>query len=70
MPDVDFMPPLPPSNEKRKGPRRLGIGRRTHGERRTTSIPAPPDGPNAQRHAREEQRRALKRRLLFDRRAL
>ena len=70
MPAVDVMPPFPPSDEKRKGPRRLGIGRRIHGERRTTPIPAPPDGPDAERQAREKQRRARKRRLLFDRRAL
>ena len=70
MPTPAVMPPFFPSDEKRKGPRRIGIGRRIHGERRTTPISALPDGPDAGWKARQKQRRALTRRLLLDRRAL
>ena len=61
--------PSPPSDEKRKGHRRIGTGRRTRGERRLIPMPAPPDDPDVDPKTRQKQRRVQKRRTLADRRS-
>ena len=61
-------PPSRPTDEKRKGPRRTGIGRRILGERRMNPLSEPPAGSEAELKARQKQRRARKRRVLPDRR--
>ncbi len=58
-----------PSEEKRKSQRRRGLGRRIHGDRRTTEQPNPPAGATSTWKARLGQRRDGKRRTISDRRA-
>jgi len=57
------------SEEKREGPRRSGLGRRIHGERRMTELPHPPAGFASAWKARQRERRVTKRRIIPDRRA-
>jgi hypothetical protein len=53
--------------ERRKGPRRAGKGRRTHGDRRVEDVEPTADVPfDPPRHG---ERRLHKRRILEDRRA-
>jgi hypothetical protein len=57
------------STEKRKGPRRSGLGRRIYGERRTTELLQPPVGLSSAWKVRQGPRRFTKRRIIPDRRA-
>lgn len=57
------------SEERREGPRRSGLGRRIHGERRMTELPRPPAGLASAWKERQGQRRLTKRRIIPDRRA-
>jgi hypothetical protein len=57
------------SEDRRNGPRRSGLGRRIHGERRTTELPQSPAGLAPTWKARQGQRRDTKRRIIPDRRA-
>ena len=59
-----------PSEERRKGHRRSGIGRRIHGDRRTIPLPAAPGPFDSDRRTLLRQRRVRKRRILSDRRSL
>ena len=58
-----------PSEERRKGPRRSGIGRRIHGDRRAVPPPAAPGTFESERRKLLKQRRLRKRRILSDRRS-
>jgi hypothetical protein len=58
-----------PSDERRKGHRRSGIGRRIHGDRRTILPPAAPGAFDSDRRTLLKQRRIWKRRTLSDRRS-
>jgi hypothetical protein len=56
------------SEDRRNGPRRDGVGRRIHGERRTTDLPPPPAGLESDSMTRHGQRREARRRIIPDRR--
>ena len=60
--------PLSGFVERRRAQRRKGIGRRTHGERRVLSTPAPATLPEGW-PPRNGERRLHKRRTLGDRRS-
>ena len=60
--------PLTGSADRRRAQRRMGIGRRTHGDRRVLPMPTPEALPQGWVPRRGERRRH-RRRILADRRS-